>query len=258
MIAKFARALLYPFSYSALMGRVLLRTFVETWRERDKGKQLFYEEVIKQLYFTGVQALPIVALISLIIGIGVGFQVSFLFQQLGRREFLDRIFFVFVVRELAPLVTSLVVLARSGSAICTEFSTNIVNDEIDIYQSQGINIYRILIFPRIVGVTFAIFVLSTLFSAVSCVSGAMILSFQLGTNFLTVAQGIITQGNALTILFFVGQTIVSGLVISLICSVHGLRAKSGSPEIPRAVSTALIHSLFGIVIVSLVKFMLTL
>lgn len=252
-MSKIFRKLIYPFSYTALISRVLLRTISRAWKKRDKGKVLFRGEIIRQLYYTGVQIFPIIVAIAVFVGALLGFSISILLRQLGRPELMNKLFFVVVVRELAPLLTSIVVLFRTGSAVCTEFATNVYNEEIEMYRVQGIDIYKILICPRVVGITFAIFVMSVIFAAISCFSGVLILHIRTGVDFSTLLLNMIIQGSATGTLFFVFQTIASGLVISLICSIHGLRMKSASTKIPKVVSGAMIHSLFALFLVFFIR-----
>jgi phospholipid/cholesterol/gamma-HCH transport system permease protein len=217
---------------------------------RSRGKSLVFEEVIKQVYFTGVQAFWLISMFAAILGFGAGFQISFLLSSVGNPELIDKIFFKTVILEIAPIATAIIVLGRSGSAVAAELATLVYNEEINTYRSMGINIFRFLVYPRLLGITFATLVLSVYFAVITLAAEALLIYLQAGVP-LQVYLGRIQEELGLSLLIaFIIKNAGNGILITLICCIKGFDIKPSLTEIPRAVSRAMVHSLFAVIIFS--------
>ncbi|MBI4245071.1 MAG: ABC transporter permease [Planctomycetes bacterium] len=249
------RAFVYPFAFVIQIIRVFFLTLWEVWKNREKGKALVFEEVIKQVYFTGVQAFWLISMFAAIIGLGAGIQISFLLSSVGNPELVDKVFFRSVILELAPLTTAIIVLGRSGSAVAVELATLVYNEEINTYRALGINIFRFLIYPRLLGITFATIVLSVYFAVITISVEALLIYFQAGVP-LPIYLGRIQDELSLSMLAsFIIKNMGNGILITTICCIKGLEIIPSLTEIPRAVSRAMVHSLFAVIVFSAVMAM---
>lgn len=243
---RYVSPIIYPFGFMTLMVRVLLKTFRENWKGRALGKNLVFEEIIKQLYFTAGQAFWLITIFALATGLGVGMQISILLSSVGAPRLVDQIFYKIAIMELSPLVTAILILGRSGTAVTTELSTLIYNEEINSYKSMGINIYRFLVFPRLIGITFATLVLSIYFSAITTMSGAILVYLKANVPITTYLGNITSFSTIKDIAIFLVKNAGNGIIITTICCIIGMSIKPSLTEIPRAVSKAMVHSLFGL------------
>jgi len=239
-----------PLTILAGIIRLLLTTLHETWMNRSKGAGLVIEEIVKQVYFTAVQPFWIVTIAAAIIGLGFGLEISMLLSSIGNPAIINKLFFDLSLGEISPLVTALVVAGRSGSAVAAEMSTLVCNEEINSYKSMGISVEHLLVFPRLIGITFAVLLLSIYFVAVTVVAGAILVYLQGGVPFTIYLSRIFEEGSHGRLSLFVLKNLVNGIVITLICVYSGININPSLTEVPRAVSRAMIRTFFALLATS--------
>ena len=112
------------FRYAASITNLVTESISSAWT--DKKHQSFSEilrVVAAQIYFTGFQALPIISVLALVAGSLIVIQASSQLSKVGGGEMLGNLLVILIVRELGPLITALVVVARSGTAVAAELGT---------------------------------------------------------------------------------------------------------------------------------------
>jgi len=147
------------------------------------------------------------------------------------------------VRELGPLLTAVIVIARSGTAIATELATMKINGEIDVLESLGIPAMRYLILPRILGVTTAVLVLTLYAETVSVAGGFLTASLAWGVPLEQYNQGIVPflTVREIGISFF--KSLVFGLLVSTVCCRQGLSVGESLTQVPQAGTKGVMQSL---------------
>jgi len=223
---------------------VILQALKNAFPSLRKEKKAVRAVLFKQIYFTGLQASGIVITIAVLLGIVIITQVISLVGHNG--SLTGKILVWVVLRELAPLLTAIIIIARSGTAIAAELGSMKLNHEIDSLEMMGISPERYLIFPRIAGVTVSVVVL-TLYS----VFFAFLASFtaaSLGWHipFQQFSQGVISAIGIQEIIILLSKSILFGLFISATCCSYGLRVSSSVTEIPQSATKAVISSLFAV------------
>ena len=133
----------------------------------------------RQLLQTGVNTITPVGLVALLVGVLVVMQAQLWLGKVGQTEWLGPLLVVVVVRELAPLLTNLIMIIRSGSEMTTELATMTVAGKVRMLDSQGIDPLIYLVMPRVVAMVVSAFCLTLLFIIFSFVSGYLF-SFTLG------------------------------------------------------------------------------
>jgi len=113
-----------------------------------KGKGLRWKSTVEQMVLIGYQSVPIVSLISFFVGLIIAMQSAYQLQQFGATIFVANLVAVSITRELAPLLTAIVIAGRSGSAITAEIGTMKVYEEIDALQTMGFNPIKFLVVPK--------------------------------------------------------------------------------------------------------------
>jgi len=131
--------------------------------------------LLKQIYFTGLEAWKIIVVVALILGTVIVSQVVGLVGT-DNGSLTGKVLVWVVLRELAPLLTAMIVIARSGTAIATELGSMKINREIDTLELMGIPAERYLILPRIMGVTTSICFLTAYFVLTSFIGSFLIVS----------------------------------------------------------------------------------
>lgn len=202
--------------------------------------------LLKQLYFTGLEAAGIVVTVAVILGTVVITQVISLVGSNGALT--GKILVWVVMRELAPLLTAIIVIARSGTAIAAELGSMKVNDEIDSLEMMGIPPQRYLLFPRIIGVTFSLVILTVYFVMAAMISSFAVASLGWHVSFEQFSQGIVSAFGVKELLLPFSKSVLFGLCISATCCSYGLSVGRSVTEIPQAATRSVMTSMMVVFI----------
>jgi phospholipid/cholesterol/gamma-HCH transport system permease protein len=208
------------------------------------GNAAIRSVLFRQIYFTGLEAAGIIVTIALLLGAVIISQVVSLVGANG--SLTGRILVWVVLRELAPLLTAIIVIARSGTAIAAELGGMKINGEIDAIEMMGIPAERYLILPRIMGVTLSVVILTCYFVFCSFVAGFLVASLGWHIPYQQFVQGIILSLGAADVLMLFGKSLVFGLSVSATCCWYGLSVGRSATEIPQAASKAVMTSLIAV------------
>jgi len=231
----------------SLVAEILLtiagafRDYLASFRQgRAATRAVFY----KQVYFTGLEGSGIIVSVAVILGTVIIAQVVSL---VGNNGSLTAKILVWVVfRELGPLLTAVIIIARSGTAIAAELGTMKINGEIDAIEMLGIPTQRYLIMPRVLGVTTSFMVL-TLYFVLSAFIGSFIIA-SIGWNlpYDQFIQGILSSLSVKEVVLLFTKSLLFGLFVSATCCCYGLSVGRSATEIPQAATRAVMTSLFTV------------
>ncbi len=231
------------------LARFVVRTLRASLRLTRAGRWVTLRVLLNQIRFTALQAIGLVAFLSAILAFLV---ISQSIRQLGRFGALDNlgtIMVVAVIRELGPLLTALIVVSRSGTAIAAEMATNRVMGEVTALEAMGIDPYIYLVLPRMLGAIVSVATLMVLFDAVAMVSGYVAAA----TSGMTLNRytGIVLKTlSAKDVWLTLAKGVFFGSAVAVFCSYHGLAVKAGPTEIPQAVTRGVVSTIVAIFILS--------
>lgn len=202
---------------------------------------------MRQIFYTSFQALPMISIVALFVGSTLTAQTEILGGPLGR-ETAGRVLVAVVVRELAPLVTAIIVAGRSGTAIATELGVMRVNKEILGLASMGIDPPRFLVWPRLVATSVSVPLLTIYFSAMA-VLGGNITAFLIDRHGLAELQyGAMLALSPADLPFILLKTLGLGALVGWLCSYYGLDVGVSSTEVPQKASRAVVQTLLACII----------
>ena len=214
--------------------------------------QTAYRVLVLQILFTFVEALGISTMLAL--GIGAAVQVigmPFL-VTISQEALIYPMLITIITRELGPLLTAFIIIARSATAIATEMAGMVISHEIEAYISVGINPIEQLAVPRFLGVTISVFLLNLYFSIFGLAGSYMVAQF-FNPMPATVYFGNIVQSLTLSdILISMIKSICFGMVISVFAITSGLSVERASTEVPVAGLKAVGSSFGGCIVVDIV------
>jgi phospholipid/cholesterol/gamma-HCH transport system permease protein len=231
----------------------LLNLFAFTYRifalalSRPKaGRVIIGRVIVQQLYFTAVQALPVIIPIALLVGCMVIIQFS---RLSGQYDF-GRISVLLIVRELGPVITALLVILRSATAVTIEVSYMRVLHELEALEMAGLDPIRLVCIPRLVGITSAIVGLFVVFDLVSILGGYAIVWFVTDlpmSNFLYQIAKAITLTD-----IFVGviKAVLFGVAITVTSLYRGFQSKRRITEVPGATSRSAIECFLACLVIN--------
>ena len=201
-----------------------------------------YSIVINQTRFTGVDALPIIISIALLLGATTIIQATKNFPKFGIEGFIGNLLVIIIAREMGPLATAIIVVSRSGSAIAAEIATQKQNREILSLELMGIDTKLYIVFPRILASILAIFSLIVIFDITAFFGGYLI---SLSTVFIPAGVFVQTLLDAFSfndLVITVLKSLIYGILIPLICCYYGFMPQSDF-QIPIFVSRAVVRTL---------------
>ena len=205
------------------------------------GKWPVRQVLLKQTYFTGAESLLTVGLVAFLTGLIVVTEIN---NLVGRNELLTIQIMVWaIVRELGPLLTIMVIIGRSSSALASELSTMQINDEIRNLRNMAISPLSYLVMPRVLGMTLACIALTIYFQAIAISAGMAVNTLRMGASLESQAASFfeLIEFHEIATSFF--KSVLFGVLVSVVSCYHGLRKKVAATEVPQAVSQAVIRSL---------------
>ncbi|MEZ4599718.1 MAG: MlaE family lipid ABC transporter permease subunit [Syntrophotaleaceae bacterium] len=195
----------------------------------------------------GVDALPIVALISFLVGLIMAFQAAIPMKQFGTEIYVANIIGLAILRELGPLMTSLLLAGRSGSAFAAELGTMKINEEIDALTTLGLDPVPFLVIPRVLAALF-VTPLLTLFANLLGLFGGSVVLLSLGypmTAYIRQLQTAVGWTDLNSGLF---KSLVFGLIVATIGCLNGLRTEFGPSAVGNAATRAVVSAIILIVV----------
>ena len=204
--------------------------------------------IIHQIEETGISALPIVGLLSFLIGVVLAFQAIDQLKQFGAQQLTVNGLGVIVLREMGVLMTSIIVAGRSGSAFTAQIGTMRVNEEIDAMQTMGLNTVDVLVLPRIIGLVIALPLLTFYADLMALLGGGIRCYFDLGMTvpvFMRQLQGAVTVDT-----FLVGfiKAPVFAFVIALVGCYEGFQVERNAASVGLLTTRAVVESVFLVIV----------
>ena len=197
---------------------------------------------------SGVNAVPIVTLIVFLIGMISGYQGAMQLRQVGADIYIADLIGLSITRELAPLMTAILIAGRSGSAFAAELGTMKVSDEIDALNSMGFDHIQFLVLPRIIAVMFAMPFLVLLANFAGIFGGliAALSTLEITmTGYLNEMQKALSYGDIFSGLI---KSVVFGFLVSAIGCFRGLQVRGGAESVGKYTTAAVVTGVLTIII----------
>ena len=202
------------------------------------------KSLLKQLYFAGIQSVGPISGMGFLTGMIMVMQVS---NLVGRNELLTlQVLIWTVVRELGPLLTAIVIVGRSSSAIASELAAMQVNGEIQTIRRMGISPVSYLVVPRMLAMTTASMVLTFYFQVVAIGTGMIVTAWNIDVSLSGEVSHFFEILSFQEILAAFLKSIFFGMLVSVVPCYYGLTVKRAMTEIPVAASRAVMRSLLAV------------
>jgi len=239
------QALDQGYSILGYLGRVT----VETGEAIAKPKHnLRIAAIFHQVEETGINALPIVGLLSFLIGVVLAYQAIDQLKQFGAEQLTVNGLGIIVLREMGVLMTSIIVAGRSGSAFTAQIGTMRVNEEIDAMQTMGLNTVDVLVLPRIIGLVIALPLLTFYADIMALIGGWLMCYFNLGMTFPVFLRQL--QGAVHVNTFLVGfiKAPVFAFVIALVGCYEGFQVERNAASVGLLTTRSVVESVFLVIV----------
>jgi phospholipid/cholesterol/gamma-HCH transport system permease protein len=213
-----------------------------------KPRSLRLTSLVYQLYRVGWQAIPIIVLITFLIGAIIAQQGFFHFRRFGAESYTVDMVGILVLRELGVLIVAIMVAGRSGSAYTAELGSMMMREEIDALSTMGLNPVEVLILPRVAALVFALPILAFIGSIAALYGGGLVAQFY---GDMSPAIYLSRLHDAISVTHFkVGilKARFMALVIGIVACSEGLRVKGSAESLGKQTTTSVVKSIFLVIV----------
>jgi phospholipid/cholesterol/gamma-HCH transport system permease protein len=201
-----------------------------------------------QLYRVGWQAIPIIVLITFLIGAIIAQQGIFHFRKFGADSYVVDMVGILVLRELGVLIVAIMVAGRSGSAYTAELGSMKMREEIDALATMGLDPVEVLILPRVIALVCALPILAFIGSMAALYGGGLVAWFYGGMG---PAIFLARLHDAVSVTHFEVGIIKApfmALVIGIVACSEGLRVKGSAESLGKQTTTSVVKSIFLVIV----------
>jgi phospholipid/cholesterol/gamma-HCH transport system permease protein len=204
---------------------------------------LAFRETIRQVYQTGVRAIPIVCLISFLMGMVIAYQGATQLAKFGADVFVADLVTISVLREMGVVMAAIMVAGRSGSAFAASLGVMKLNEELDALRVMGLNPNQVLVAPRVLGLMIALPLL-TGFANLSGLAGGLFLSTSvLNISMVQFVDRAADSADLTTLLVGLVKAPVFALLIGAVGALRGLQVTSSAEQLGRLTTTAVVQAI---------------
>jgi len=240
------RSVAYVGDLSVLFARSLRVLFASPLKRRRS-----FERTIHQAMMTGAGAVPIVSLIIFFVGVIIALQGAYQLQRLGAIGLVASLVSISITRELAPLVTAIVVIGRSGSAFAAEIATMRVTEELDALSTMALDPVAFLVLPKFLAMAAMMPCLvmwaDLMGVAGGCAFGITSGSFTLGSYWIATRDALVLRDVTTGLI----KSLVFGLIITAVGCQEGFATGAGAEEVGRSTTSAVVKSILLVILVDL-------
>ena len=224
------------------------RIYSQLLKELFLPKRILWKDTLYYIEMTGVNAIPIVGLISFLLGMIIAFQASDQLAYFGANIFVVELVSLSMTRELAPLITAIIVAGRSGSAFTAEIGTMKVSEEIDAMTVMGLNLTNYLISPKFWALLISLPLLAFWADITSLIGGALIADLKLDVSYFHFIARLQEKLAIRHVLLGIGKCYVFAAIIAFVGCYRGFKVSSGAASVGRQTTSSVVTSIFFVII----------
>ncbi|MBI4523987.1 MAG: MlaE family lipid ABC transporter permease subunit [Deltaproteobacteria bacterium] len=229
------------FAFLGESAVILLRLFASPGSVR-------WRAILSSLEVDGFNALPITGLLTFLMGVVIAYQGAEQLRTFGANIFVVDLVGISLLREIAPLVTAILVAGRSGSAYAAQIGTMKVTEELDAIRTLGVQPMHLLVVPKLLALIVALPLLTVYADVVGVFGGMLIAWGQLGVSF---AEFLSRFQEAVALKHFVigvGKAPVFAVIIALVGCYQGFQIRGGVDDVGRHTTISVVEAIFLVIV----------
>jgi phospholipid/cholesterol/gamma-HCH transport system permease protein len=226
-------------AFTGELGVMLVRSLREP-------RKIRFDDVILIAQRAGIGAIPVITLVGFLLGLILAFQSAIPMRRFGAEIFVADLLGISMLRELGPLMASILLAARSGSAFAAELGTMKVNEEIDALSTMGLEPVRFLVVPRVIAALIVVPVLAMLVNIAGLAGGAVVM-LSLDIPLVTYVNRVIAATTLTDFAGGLGKALVFGMIVAGVGCMRGLQAGQGADAVGLSTTSAVVS---GIVLIA--------
>jgi len=205
-------------------------------------------ETLRQVEAIGSRSTTIVLLTALFTGMVLALQTGFALARFGAKPYVGAVVGLSLARELAPVLTALMVSGRVGAGITAEIGSMAVTEQVDAIRSMGADPVQKLVLPRMIAATISLPLLTILAGVLGVIGGMLISASQFGISPNFYLQTIYANVTVTDFLSGIAKTFVFGWIIAMVGCFFGLQTTGGTVGVGRATTQAVVLASISILI----------
>jgi phospholipid/cholesterol/gamma-HCH transport system permease protein len=213
-----------------------------------KPRRLRWVSVVSHIERTGLNALPIVGMISFLVGVVLAFQGADQLRRFGAQVFTVNMVGISVLREMGILLTAIVVAGRSGSAFTAEIGAMQVNEEVDALRVTGLDPMEVLVAPRVIALMISLPLLAFFADIMGLLGGGIMSVALIDISFGQYWRILNNAVSLNTFLVGVVKAPVFALLIALVGCFEGLRVSGSAESVGRLTTRSVVEGIFLVII----------
>ncbi|MGD9764043.1 MAG: MlaE family lipid ABC transporter permease subunit [Candidatus Binatia bacterium] len=210
-------------------------------------RQVRWRETWLYMQRSGYEALPIVSLISFLMGLITGFQAAVQLRQFGADIYVANLVALSITRELGPLMTAIIAAGRSGAAFAAEIGTMKVSEEVDALAAMGLDRTRFLVTPKVLALLLMLPCLTLYADVVGILGGLFVAVLQLDIPAVVYLRQIKLYMDMWDVNQGLVKAVVFALLIALVGCLRGFEAREGAESVGRITTSAIVSGIFAII-----------
>ncbi len=207
-----------------------------------------WRAILYNIRSAGFDALPIVGLLSFLLGIVVAYQGADQLRQYGAYIFVADLVGLSMLREFAPLITAIIIAGRSGSAYAAQIGTMAVTEEIDAMRTLGIAPLEMLVLPKLIALIIALPLLTVFADGMGVLGGMIMARTQLGVGYGEFLDRLSKAVSITSYLIGVGKAPVFAAIIAVVGCFQGFRTQGGADSVGRQTTRSVVQSIFLVIV----------
>jgi phospholipid/cholesterol/gamma-HCH transport system permease protein len=210
--------------------------------------RLRWRPVLHNVRSAGLDALPIVGLLSFLLGIVVAYQGAEQLRRYGANIFVADLVGVSMLREFAPLITAIIVAGRSGSAYAAQIGTMAVTEEIDALRTLGVVPLELLVLPKVIALVIALPLLTVFADLLGVLGGMLMAQVQLGVSAVEFIERFEKAVSLSSYLVGLAKAPVFAGIIALVGCFQGLRTRGGADSVGLHTTRSVVQAIFLVIV----------
>ena len=229
------------------------------WRpHRNVFNRAVYSVLLGQLIFTGVDAVAMISFLAIIVGVGVTSQLVYIMHTITGTGEITEILARLLISELGPLITGVILIGRSCSAMAVDLGNTKVHGEIESLEYMGVDVDDFFVVPRIVSMVISQVVLALYFSIIMLLCGVFFSAYIYHFSAIKALTELLDTMSLNILISFIIKNICFGTVIGAMACFHGLSVHKSITQVPQEMQKAVVRSLLLISLIDGYFILLTL
>ena len=228
--------------FTGEMFSIFLATLVSPSRFR-------WRMVFHEMGEAGYKALGIVGLLSFLLGVVIAYQGGVQLKLYGANIFIADLVGLSMLRELAPLITAIIVAGRTGSAYTAQIGTMQVTEEVDALRTMGVTPIEMLVLPKVIALVIVLPLLSVYADIAGVLGGMVMANTQLGIIFSTFIDRLSVAVSVDSYLVGIGKAPVFAMIIATVGCYQGFQVQGSAESVGRRTTISVVESIFAVIVV---------